>query len=203
MVPRKLGGDDRRTILLAAHGGGAGNAALEQIAAGLGQRFPAADLRIGFQLGTPKLSEALREARDEVWILPVMAADGYFADVVLPNRIAPQLREGQTVRWFPALGGTDPLLRSLVTHGLTDRGGPGGAVPRNLFSHRRTRHHAARGQPNVDSAPRLPASAGRPEGRRSHGVSRSGTGRKVRRIHGHLPARGHRAPPLWWWRPSP
>lgn len=81
------------SLILAAHGGGAGSAAnrrLCRIADHLQRRSYFRRVRAAFHLGEPKFADVVRELDDEaeVVVLPVMTSAGYFSRIVLPRALA-------------------------------------------------------------------------------------------------------------------
>lgn len=100
----------RLGILLAAHGErreNASNAGVAALAAELGRRGVAAEVRFGFINGAPTIAEAIHgfSARD-ILVHPLFLSDGYFARVRLPRLIgeAQFLFPSRSVRIQPALG---------------------------------------------------------------------------------------------------
>lgn len=115
--PAKLGPRPEIAAVLASHGDRAGaepNAALLSCAEAVRRLTGLATVTAGVLKGTPALEEALAAAAHarEILVYPLLMADGYFAETVLPGRIRAAGLEA-TARILPPLG-RDPALTGLL-----------------------------------------------------------------------------------------
>jgi len=124
-----LTGPDHCGALLAAHGergGGADNASVERLAAGLSRQ--GLEVHFGFIKGMPTIAEAMRACTaPRLLVYPLFLADGFFTRIRLPQLIAEAgpPHSGCVIEILPPLG-LDPGLASLVATKASEAARTGG-----------------------------------------------------------------------------
>lgn len=109
----------KRALVLAAHGvgeGSAANTAVLALAASLQELLPQTEVLPAFRLGSPTWAEtfAARAVQGGATVVPLLAAEGFFARQVLPREIA--------TAGLPAASLRPPLGRHTWLHdGIADR----------------------------------------------------------------------------------
>jgi sirohydrochlorin cobaltochelatase len=120
MIPVAVG----KALVLAAHGSRdepEANARIRDLAEQVRQRNVFDEVAVAFHQGKPPFSEVLdRSTAKEVLVVPVMASQGYYAEVVLPRELARNQRSATTsVTYAPAIG-THPSMVELVATRLRE-----------------------------------------------------------------------------------
>ncbi len=120
MIPAAV----RTALVLAAHGSRDEpevNARILDFAEQIRRRNLYDEVAVAFHQGDPPFSEVLdRSTADEVLVVPVMASQGYYAEVVLPRELARNQRSATiSVTYTPAIG-THPSIVELVATRLRE-----------------------------------------------------------------------------------
>ena len=117
---QRFAGGGNEALVLAAHGAGAGssaNRAIVELAGRLEKLLPGTTVEAAFRLGSPGWGEAIAAARDRgqrTTVVPLLAAEGYFARQVLPREVLAAGGSRAAIR--PPLG-----RHAGLQQGLSDR----------------------------------------------------------------------------------